>query len=336
MRNLLLLGLLAGALSATSLCAQPAKVHRIGVVANTVPLAQLASGVNQHAGLRVIAEGLRQRGWIDGKNVQLVWRTAENRWERWPEIIGELVQMPVDVLLVFDPRAAEVAIAKTRTIPIVCATFGRLLDSQLVASLARPGANLTGITMDDMRELNGKRLALLKAAAPKVTRVAFLVQQAPGIGPHPGFSAETLAAAKSLGITVFTTIIERPDQLEAKFSEAARKGANGVIASNDGIMFYPENQRLIHEQAIRHRVPVMYQALGSAQSGGLMSYGVGEFEIYDGGARLVDRILRGAKPAEMPIERPSQFEFIVNLKAAKAIGLTIPGPVLAEATRVIN
>jgi putative ABC transport system substrate-binding protein len=196
--------------------------------------------------------------------------------------------------------------------------------------------------MDGMRELGGKRLALLKAAAPHVTRVAYIRQQMQLSAEQKddytlrSFTQETLAAARSLGLSIFFVNYRRPEEIPAAFSEAVRNGANGVLAPSSFYSFYRDTQFSFDEQARRYKLPVMYYVLGAAENGGMMAYGPDYDDFYRAVPRFIDRILRGAKPSDIPIERPSRFQLIVNRTAAKAIGLTIPDAVLAEANRIID
>lgn len=323
--------LLAASLAVRS---QPTgKVFQVGMVFNSISMAELAGSVPTPAGARAFVDGLRDRGWVDGKNIKIHWRSAEERYERRPALIEELARLPVDVLVVGGNYAVEEALQKTKTIPIVTVAVQAAVESKLVESLVRPGGNLTGLSQDPGGELQGKRLALLKQIAPKVTRVALL--NAWYSRPEANLPM-TLDAARELGISLFHQKIESIDGIEAAIDEAVRQGANGIFVTAAQPFSRKENQGRVHRAVERHRLPAIYLYQGSSDSGGLVTYADDPIGRYRRAAYYVDRILKGAKPGEIPIELPSRFELVVNLKAAKAIGLTIPASVLAQADRVIE
>lgn len=328
-----LLALLAAAwvLGTRFALAQPLqRVYRIGFVANTIPNADLIAHRNSHPAPRIIEEGLRDLGWVDGKNVQLLWKSAEGRPERSPAIIKEFVRMPVDVLVVFNNRGAELALKETRHIPIVIIAGGSLVDRGLVSSLARPGGNLTGLSWEGTAD-GGKLLQLLKSAAPRVTRVAFL-----SFAGHGDLDRETREAAKELGLTIFNVRYEGTE-FEGAVAQAVRQGANGLVFSGTAPLQWRHNQEKAHEASARYRLPAIHILLSAVESGGLMAYSsLVDKDVFRRTCYFVDRILRGAKPSELPIEQHGKFELHINVKTAKALGLTFPASLITQADRVFQ
>lgn len=344
-KSLLLFALSGGRLAIGSLVGVPGlvgaqpdtRVRRVGFVGNSIPAADLVRRSSPHPAPRLLEEGLRERGWVDGKNLELVWRSAEGDYAvRLPQVIDDLVRMQVDVLVVFDSQ--EAAMKRTREIPIVMLTTApasRLVERGIVESLARPGRNVTGISAALDRSVTGKQLFLLKQVAPGVSRVAFLTRSAKRGESLGELSLETLEAARSLGMTAFKSAFDPANMAEA-FVDALRQGAEAVLVPALAELHAPERQRAIHELAIRHRLPVMHEWLSAAQGGGLMAYGIEPDWAYRRLAHFVDRILRGARASDLPIEQPTEFHFWVNVKAAEAIGLPLSGAVLLQATRLIR
>ncbi len=290
--------------------------------------AELIQRRSTHPAPRIIEESLRDLGWVEGKNVQLLWKSAEGRPERRPGIIDEFVRMPVDVLVVFNNESSRIALQRTRTIPIV-ATGGFLVEQGLVASLARPGGNLTGLSWE-FRGSQGKLLQLLKSAAPRTTRVAFIAR----VG-HGDFHPETLKAATDLGLSIFNVRFEGVE-FERAVEEAVRQGANGLVFRGTPQMQYREVQRKVHEVCFRHRLPAMHEHLPAVESGGLMGYSVDDELPYRRIPYFIDRILKGAKPAELPIEQVDKLELRLNLGTAKELGLTFPASLITQADRVVQ
>jgi putative ABC transport system substrate-binding protein len=309
--------------------AQPAaKILRIGVVFTSVPLQDLSGTRPRSEVAAAIVKGLEDYGWIAGRNVEILWRSAEQRLDRREGLIEELVRLPVDVLVVYSEGTARIALQKTRKIPIVMATSSHPVEAGVVASLARPGGNVTGLSHAVDHEVDAKRLALLKQAAPGVSRVAFLRPQwaMPEVLPPA-----MVATARSLGVTLFFANFDT-GQLERAIDDAAAQGANALYVPNQSELNNADNRKVIQRAAIRHRIPAMYC---TASDEDLMSYSAPR-ETSSRVAYFVDRILRGANPGEIPIERPTTFHLVVNLDSAKKIGLTIPQSVLMQADRVIR
>jgi ABC-type uncharacterized transport system substrate-binding protein len=303
---------------------QPGKIPRIGILISASPSA---------AARRVEAfrHGLRELGYIEGKTIAFEYRYAEGRPETLPERVAELVRLQVDLLVTDTSNATQAAKNATTTIPVVFTTANDPVGDGQVASLARPGGNLTGFTILAL-DLNGKRLELLKEAFPKITRVAFLTRMRLGIAEQR--FQETEAAAKGLGLRLQFLEGKSADDLESAFDAAKRSGVQAVLAHPSS--FVVTNRGRIIELAAKHRLPAIYASIEAAEAGGLMSYGPDIVDNYRRAAVYVDKILKGTKPTDLPVQQPMKFEFVINLKTAKQIGLTIPPNVLARADRVIK
>ena len=319
--------------------AQPAKVPRIGVLANTVPTGELVAGTTRNPAIVGLIDGLRQRGWVPGKNVEMVWRSAENDYSRQPQQARELAAT-CDVIVVYGHTGLDAAMSATNSVPIVMAASfvgGPLKDGAgmvRIASLARPGGNITGLSLAGGAEFSGKRLELLKLAAPHVKRVGALGHDLPpATRAHPA----TLKAAAALSIELATySFHSSVARLEPVFAEMARDGIDAVWITTVAVLHLPEVQKDIHRLAERHRLPVVHEILAAADTGGLMAYGPDIEKLYRRAPYYIDRILRGTKPGDIPIEQPTDFNLRLNLKAAKAIGLVLPQALLVQANRVIE
>jgi putative ABC transport system substrate-binding protein len=312
------------------------KVFRLGYLGHTSPLRELDNVASRNPGAAALVDALRALGWSEGKNIQFVWRSAEGRFGRLPSLAEELVQARVDVI-VASGVAADAAARATKVIPIVMASHHGPVPS-LADSLARPGRNVTGLTQGVGTEVQ-KQLGLLKQASPRVSRVALVVQlqgartnDLPKITEQPRF----VDAAKALGLELFVVWFNEPGELRSAIQGAAQRGAHALLFDDIGVLTYPEHQRLIAEEAQRHRLLVMQYILSSVENGGLMAYGRDYVSTMRRAADFVDRVLKGAKPAELPIEQPSRIELHINVKAASAIGLEFPRSILLQADRVIH
>jgi putative tryptophan/tyrosine transport system substrate-binding protein len=303
---------------------QPAKIPRIGYLTNT----PFSASQFQEA----FREGLRELGYVEGKNIIIEWRSGEQSRERQRAIAAEFVRLKVDIIVAAgsgDIRAAKEA---TFTIPIVMVTGGDVIGSGFVASLARPGGNITGLST--LRpELMGKRLELLKEILPKLSRVAVIMNSS--AQDYGQVLKELDAAAGAMGIKLQHLGIERGPDFDGVFRAAAKGRAEAALVRVAGPILGTYRTHVL-ELAVKHRLPTMYERAEEVQAGGLISYGVSSAEMYRRAATYVDKILKGRLPAELPVEQPTKFELIVNLKAAKQIGLTIPPEVLARANRVIK
>ncbi|HEY7557849.1 MAG TPA: ABC transporter substrate-binding protein [Candidatus Binatia bacterium] len=308
----------------TSAVAQQPKIPRVGVLVSATPSA---------AARRVEAfqQGLRERGFVGGKNVVLEYRYAEGRPETLPGRIEELIRLKVDIIVTDTSNAIQAAKNATKTIPVVFTGAIDPVGDGQVSSLARPGGNLTGLSIL-APELNGKRLELLKEAFPKVTRIAYLTRAGPKLGELRFKDAE--AAAKGLGLQLHLFGAKGVDDIESAFDGA--KGAGMQALMTNPSTFLVTNRAQIIDLAAKHKLPAIYPGSEYAEAGGLISYGPDLNHNWHRAAIYVDKILKGAKPADLPVEQPMKFEFVVNLKTAKQIGVTIPPNVLARADRVIR
>jgi putative tryptophan/tyrosine transport system substrate-binding protein len=300
---------------------QPKKVPRIGYQSAG------SSGEREEA----FRQGLRELGYVEGQNIVIEWRFAQGKPDQIPRNTAELVRLNVDVIVTggsTDTRAAKVA---TSTIPIVMTNESDPVGNGLVASLARPGGNITGLTTLSA-ELTGKRLELLKETLPRLSHVVAIR------GPGPERSGVTLKetedAARSLGLKLQFQDLKEPDDLNRAF-DAITKARTGALIVAGG-PFGSANQKRIVEFAAKSRLPAIYYRRESVENGGLMSYDANRNDLSRRAAWYVDKIIKGAKPADLPVEQPIKFEFFINLKAAKQIGLTIPPNVLARADKVIR
>jgi putative tryptophan/tyrosine transport system substrate-binding protein len=303
---------------------QPNKVARIGRLS---PLS-VAAEAPMLAGLR---QGLSELGWIDGQNLAFELRFAEGNLDRLPQLADELVRAKVDVIVTGSSPGASAAKDATSTIPIVMVTTGNPVQGGLVASLARPGGNVTGVTALG-QVLNVKRLELLKEAVPEVKRVAVLTNPAsPYTEP---FLQESEAAAHALGVEVRVADAREPDELERAFQAIVKERADALMVLSDP-MFITRRRQIV-ELAAKNRLPSMFGERGSVHAGGLMFYGANLPDMYRRAATYVDKILKGTKPADLPVEQPTTFELVINLKTAKALGLELPWFLQQRADEVIE
>jgi ABC-type uncharacterized transport system substrate-binding protein len=307
---------------------QPAagKVYRIGILGN-IPL-------TNPEGARLwgaFIQGLRDLGYVEGQNITIEYRFSEGQYERLPDLAADLVRLQVDVIVA--PATQNVLVAKqaTRTIPIVMTGGGDPVGNGLVASLARPGGNVTGLSILAF-ETVGKQLELLKEIVPRFSRVAVLGN--PNTQMYPLWLGEVKAAARSLGVQLQILEARGPDNLESAFAAMSRERAGALLVPTDG-MFLLHRTRIV-ELAAKSRLPAMYGTKEYVDVGGLMVYGASLRDNFRRAATYVDKILKGAKPADLPVEQPTKFEFVINMKTAKALGLTIPPSVLARADEVIQ
>jgi len=304
---------------------QPGKIFRIGYLDNTT-----ASGMAVL--IDALVQEMRKLGWIEGKNITIEYRFADLKRERIPELAADLVRLKVDLIVVSEPSPALAAKSVTTTIPIVITNVGDPVGLGLVASLARPGGNVTGLATLTP-ELNTKRLEVLKDAVPKLARVGLLWT---GVNSATDLQRKELrraALALNLELEEIETQVD-PKGLETAFQTAKQKKINAIMTITTR-PFFAERKRIV-ELAGKYRLPAIYSQKEYVDAGGLMSYGADYIDLYRRVAVYVDKILRGAKPGDLPVEQPTKFEFVINLKAAKQIGLTIPIDVLAKANKVIK
>jgi len=275
--------------------------------------------------------GLRDPGYVEGQNIVLEYRFAVGQNERLPALAAVLVHLQVDLLVTSSGAGAHAAKDATEMIPIVMATSGDPVRSGLVASLARPGGNITGLSLM-VTELGGKRLELLKEALPHVSRVAVLWNAGNPASPDELRAIET--AARGLGLQLQSLAIRHPNELDSVFAAMTREGAEALIAPADGV-FWSHRTRVV-TLAAEHRLPAVFEAREFADAGSLMAYGPHVPDNYRRAAVYVDKILKGTKPADLPVEQPVKFEFVINLKTAKALGVTIPPALLFQADEVLQ
>jgi len=320
---------IAGGIVATPLAAeaqQAAKIARIGFLANN-------PAASPHLG-EAFLQGLRDLGYVAGRNLVIAYRYAEGKFERFPALAAELVALKVDVIVAGNARAALAVTQTTRTLPVVFAAASDPVTSGLVTSLAQPGSNVTGLSTL-APELVGKCLEQLTQAIPGVSRVAVLWQPGgQGERTDKDMLKEADVAARALGVRLQVVEARGPDDLDRAFLNMtqARAGALTVLGST---MFLNERRRLV-DLAAKNRLPAVYPWREGVDAGGLMSYGPDLADLFRRAATYVDKILKGTKPGDLPVEQPTKFELVINLKTAKALGLTIPPSVLGRADQVLE
>jgi ABC-type uncharacterized transport system substrate-binding protein len=322
--SLLVIAVIVLAIAVTAEAQQPRKVFRIGWLGG-------ASASAVAVRVDAFRQGLRELGYLEGKNIVIELRSAEARTDQLPILAAELVRLKVDVIVTGGPLPTRSAKEATSTIPIVMAFDTDPVGNRFVASLAHPGGNITGLS-DFAPEISGKGLELLKESVPTLSRVAVL-----GTSNRPGNAQslkETEVAAVALGIKLQHLDVLSPKDIETAFRAAGNEHADGALVLQSSIHFSQRKQ--IAELAVKSRLPATYPRREFVEDGGLMSYGVSISDLDRRAAKYVDKILKGTKPADLPVEQPKKFEFIINLKATKQIGLTIPPNVLARADNVIR
>jgi putative tryptophan/tyrosine transport system substrate-binding protein len=302
---------------------QPKKIPRIGY---------LAFRANPGLGEKAFLEGLQDLGYVEGKTIVIEWRWTTGKPELLADLAAELVRLRVDVLVAASTPAVQAAKNATSTIPIVMAFAADPVGTGFVASLARPGGNITGLS-GIMPELAGKRLELLRELFPKLSRLAFLAYRRDPA--HGLFVKEAQGAAQSFGIQLQSLVIASPDEIEGAFSAMVRERAGALVVQPLFVVALGQGRR-IADLAVQNRVPAVSDLGTFADAGGLISYGPDVVVLYRRAATYVDKILKGTKAADLPVEQPTRFEFVINLKTAKALNLTIPQSVLFRADRVIK
>ena len=312
------------ALSLPAPAQQPAKVPRIAYLGATSLTANAAR-------VEAFRQGLRELGYVDGKNIVIEWRFADGKLDRLPAQAAELVRLKLDIIVSSGSTPTRTARAATSTIPIVMSNDNDPVGDGFVASLARPGGNISGLS-NFAPELSGKRLEILREVLPKLARVAVI-----GTSTNPAYAQvikEVELTANALGVKLQNLDVLDSKDTETAFRAASKGRADGVLVLTSATLV-PQRVQLA-ELAVKNRLPVMYSNSQYVEAGGLMFYGANVLDLDRRAATYVDKILKGAKPADLPIEQPKKFEFIINLKAAKQIGLTIPPNVLARADKVIR
>jgi putative tryptophan/tyrosine transport system substrate-binding protein len=323
--TLLTLSAMLFAVSFPTEAQQPKKVYRIGYL-------QTSSREQLLHLTKALKEGMQDLGYVEGRDITFEHRFADGKPERLPALATELVRLKVDVIVTATNPTTVAAKLATSTIPIVMANGNDPVGAGLVASLARPGGNISGLTQDVGDELWGKRLELLKEVVPKLSRVAILWR--PSFEPNATRKKPTEEVAQKLGLVVRFTEFQEADDFKNAFASMGKERVGGVLVFGDPVAF--ERRAQIADFAVRNRLPTIYNIREFVEVGGLMSYGASLADQWRRAATYVDQILKGAKPAELPVEQPMKFEFIINVKTAKQIGLTIPPNVLARADKVIK
>ena len=316
----LALGAMLFALIDPATAQQPKKVPRIGVLSPVAP---------PHPNIEAFRQGLRELGYIEGQNIIVEYRYAEGKPERLAPLAAELVRLKLDVIVTNTTPAVRAVKGVTTTIPIVIAAVGNAVEAGLVKSLAKPGGNVTGLSFLD-EEIATKRLGLLKEVFPKLSRVAVL--------RHLTSAKEALdkskLAAPSLNLQLQVFELERPDEFDKAFEAMKKRRAEALSVLSSA--FFSFHGKQLVELATKNKLPAIYEHRGFVERGGLMSYGPHLADLFRRASIYVDKILKGTKPADLPVEQPTKFELFIDLKAAKQIGLTIPPNVLVRADRVIK
>jgi putative ABC transport system substrate-binding protein len=325
----LTLGTLAAPLSAEG---QPAeKLHRVGILNIATPVADMEGPEPKSRSVTALLRRLRELGYVYGQNLVTEPRSAEGKPDRLPALAAELVRLPVDVIVATAPPAVRAAQQATRTIPIVITGGPDPVGSGLVGGLARPGGNVTGVSSAGGPEIVGKRLELLKEAVPRIFRVAYIASQE---NWESATGRYTQAAARALSVMLIHVEVTKPEQLQNAFVTITRQRADALLVQPSSANYV--RRQLIADFAGTQRLPAMYGFSEFVEAGGLMAYGQSTAELNRRAAGYVDRLLKGAKPADLPVEQPTKFELVVNLKTAKALGLTIPPSLLLRADQVIE
>jgi len=324
-RRFLLTSLASACIMPLAVDAQQPKVAHIGQLAVGTREATLEHG-------EVFWREMRERGWVVGQNVVVEERWAEGKAERLANFASELVRLKVDVIIAPGQQAALAAQGATTTIPVVMIAFDDPVRSGLVVSLAHPGGNITGLTTVADVGIIGKQVHILREVVPKLSRVALL--RDPADPRAASVLTEMQRTAESLRMGVHTFEVRRPDELERVFAAMTRERVGAVLVQISGMFFF--HQARIVALAAKHKLPAVFQRSDWTKAGGLISYGADRLEPFRRAAGYVDRILKGAKPADLPVEQPTKFELVINLKTAKALGLTIPPSLLGRADEIIQ
>jgi len=303
---------------------QAGRVPRIGYLGTRTP---------SDFGLDAFRQGLREQGWVEGQNIVIEYRFAEGRLDRLPDLAAELVRLKVDIIVAHSTPGATAAKNATNTIPIVMTVVGDPVGLGLIASLARPGGNATGLSFSVVGlEIIGKQLELLKETVPKIRRMAILSNAANPIQPLA--IRDVNVAARSLGVQLQLLEVRGPNEFDSAFAAMAKERVGALLVVADSMFVFHRTQ--LADLAARSRLPAAYGWREHVEAGGLMSYGPSLRDLFQRAATYVDKIIKGAKPADLPVQQPTKFELVINLKTAKALGLTIPQSVQVRADQVIE
>jgi putative ABC transport system substrate-binding protein len=324
-RRKLLVALGAGALTAprASFPQPTTKIPRIGILGSTT--------ASSPGFWQVFVAGLRDLGYFEGKSIVIEWRWAEGKYDRFPELAAELVRLNVDLIVTSGTPGTQAAKQATTAIPIVMAVSGDAVAMGLIASLARPGGNITGSSFFQP-QLMAKRMELLRDAIPRIRQIAFLFNRDNPAATGAAVQAAE-SAAKSLKVGLHQFGVSEPKEFDDAFSAMAKRRVDAVVTGDDSLIFV--NVKRIADLAAKHRIPSA-GGVALAEAGGMIGFGVNLAELYRRAAYFVDRILKGAKPAELPVEQPTKFEVVVNRKTAKALGLKVPDSLMLRADKVIE
>jgi len=318
------LGLSAIAVPLAAEAQQAGKVYRIGI---------LHSAARESERIKALEEGLRELGYVEGRNLVIEHRFADVKLERLGELATDLVRLKVDVIVTAINPTTLAAKQATTTIPIVMTTGVDPVAAGLVASLARPGGNVTGLTFDvDPEAIAAKRLELLKELAPRASRMAAIWN--PTYAPNTPRMKGIEDAARKLGVTLVSVLVREPGDFDGAFATIVRERARAFLVLTDPLMF--SHFARLADLAAKNRLPGIYALREAVNAGGLISYAANLVDLYRRAALFVDKIIKGAKPADLPIEQPTKFELVINMKTAKALGLTIPQSLLVRADEVIQ
>jgi putative ABC transport system substrate-binding protein len=326
MRRRKFIGLLGAMVAwpSTANAQQRDKVWRIGMLEMTAP------GMNA-ANLDAFRKGLHDLGYVEGQHVVIEYRSADGRSERFPKLAAEFVRLKVDVIVTRGTPAVMAAKNATATIPVIMAASGEPLRTGVVTALARPGGNVTGLSAIT-NELIGKRLEMLREVVPGIRRVGFLHNMSNPVAPRQW--EEFKAAVQALGIEPRLLDVRNPEQIEPAIVASVSQQTQALVVGNDTVMH--SNRRHVVELVAKHKLPATYHAREFVDAGGLMTYGVSYPDLYRRAATFVDKIFKGTKPSDLPVEQPTRFELVINLKTAKALSLTVPPMFLARADEVIE
>jgi len=326
LRALLALG--AGAVAPRVVPAQgQSKMRRIGFL---TPRSR-PSPPNTDAFSEAFTQGMRELGYVEGRNVVIEWRYADGRYQSLPELAAELARMDLEVIVTYGTAAAQALKKTTASIPIVVAAAVDLVGSGIVASLGHPGGNITGLSAIGV-DLSPKHAELIKTMVPGLASVAVLVN--PGNSTHPAVLKNVEAAAETLGMKVVPVDARTASEIDAAVATAARKGAGAVIVATDAL--YSGQGPRLADASLKHRLPTISIYMEHAQAGTLMSYGEDIAGFHRQAATYVDKILKGVKPANLPVEQPTRFELVINRKTAKALGLNVPQELLLRADKLLT
>jgi putative ABC transport system substrate-binding protein len=332
----LVIAVAAGLLSALPVAEAQStpRVYRIGVLFEGTSMADMAGPNPTSLILRSFLDGLRELGYVEGQNVLIERHSAEGKAERLPGLAAELVRKNPDLILASGEQTTPVVLAATAAIPIVQPTLTDPVERGYAKTLARPGGNLTGISLQADRQIYAKMLELLKEAAPKISRVAVIHRTSPVSGPSPTLVGAIQPAADRLQVSLLSTVVERDNEFAPAFARIGRERADALIAELNGLN--TRRATSIVQFSARSRLPAASGTRGFAEEGGLLSYGPNVAENFRRAAVYADKILKGGKPGDMPIEQPTKFELVINLKTAKALGLTMSPSLLVRADKVIE